>query len=175
MPATLTKSAIDAEATEKRLRELLNQFYGFYFTGSEVETSAGAKTFPECENVFNATAARKPTLPTIHTAILDMKPVPSWEADGVRHYTVKTLLNIWVRMVNRGDTGNKADFNVSAIADGLRWLFMTPLERAALSQKGILHAKVVRGPVAQPLPGYQVRFLAVTADLRFTVPIVAED
>lgn len=170
MPATLTKPPLDAEQTEKRLRELLNQFGKFYFTGAPVATAGGARTFPECEMVFNANQAGMQK-PTIHIAFFDMRPERRWEKEGEVQYTVEALLSIWVRVANRGDSFNKNDHLCAAIADALRWLLISPRDRAALAQKGILHVKVERGPIAQPAVGFQVRFLSVSARLRFAVPV----
>ena len=169
MPTILTKPALEPTEPERRLQEVLNEFYGKYFNGRPTVTPDGSISFVDCNLGFNA-AALDFSKPVIHTIFGDLRPVRTWETDGKRHYMVAATLTIYARVQNKGDADSD-ELTVRRIGDQVRYLFEAPSLRAGLSQKGIARAKVVRGPVPQPVTGYQVRLLMVDCTLRYAMTI----
>lgn len=163
----LAKPSINAAQTETRARELLNEFLKGWFDGDLHLTPMGNERFPLCELTFNQ-ALPTQTKPVIHSVFADSTHETEW-VDGGQRVKQRLTMHTFVRVQNQGATGNKADHECAKIADLLKLLFQTPGLRAPLAQKGILHPKVLRPPVANAFPGWQVRFMVLRMELTYVL------
>jgi len=80
-------------------------------------------------------------------------------------------LTVFCRVSNKGDRGAESEFVARRLGDQVRYLFESPAMRADLSRKGLTRCRVVRGPVAQPFPGYQVRIVTIQTILRYSMAL----
>jgi hypothetical protein len=172
----LSKAAVDANQTERRATELLNQWLKSYFDGAAhtVGDFIG-QVFPLCEIVFNQ-AAPGGGKPLLHVVYASLRPARDFVrratvagGEDRKQMTVATVLNIFVRVKNAGEAVIGAEATCREIADLLKMILEHPEARGALAQKGVHHAKVLAGPAAQPFPGMQVRLLTVAAQLRYRI------
>lgn len=161
----LTKPPIDASSTEQRARELLNEFARGWFDGAEHATPEGDREFPHCEIAFGQTYPQF-TRPLIHFVFTDRRLDGGWLGDH-RRVKERCTLHVFVRVQNEGRSGNRADHIADNIADLLKLLFSCPSLRAPLAQKGLIHPRVLRAPVTQAFPAFQVRFMAVSCELTY--------
>ena len=169
---SLDSAAVTGVETEKSVEELLNEFFTLYFNGQPFQSPDGEQTFQVAKLAFQAGPLdfSAPTRAVIHTVFADMKPQKVFTSNvAVKEYVTPATLLIYVRVNNQGNKGRESDFMARRIGDEVKYLFESPGMRAAISQKGITHARVVRGPVPQPFPGYQVRILTVKVTLRYSI------
>jgi hypothetical protein len=188
MPLTLSSPPVDPIETERSVQELLNEFYKAYFSGADsvedgpvsypgsmIETPDGEIPFVGCNLAFNATMPDM-TKPVIHTVFTDLKPDRTWETStaGIvtqRNYRVPACMTVYVRVQNKGQADGQSDFMARRVADQVRYLFESPTLRGAIAQKGITRARIVRGPLPQGFPGYQVRMMIVDYVLTYAISL----
>ena len=183
---SLNSPSVSGEDTEQSVEELLNEFFKLYFVGAAapsdvyinpVETPDGTMDFLVASLAFQAGPLdfSGPNRAVVHTVFTDLRPERVWtDNTAVREYVTPLTLTIFARVLNRGNRGRESDFTARRLADQVRYLFESPATRADLSQKGVTHCRVVRGPVPQPFPGYQVRILTVQATLRYSIAVDAD-
>jgi hypothetical protein len=80
-------------------------------------------------------------------------------------------MTVYVRVQNKGQADGQSDFMARRVADQVRYLFESPTLRGAIAQKGITRARVVRGPLPQGFPGYQVRMMIVDYVLTYAISL----
>jgi hypothetical protein len=169
----LTSAPISRREAERRLQELLYEFYLLYFTGAPVEVGGDTVTFEALPKntkelthwLFGDAELRGTPAAWVHTVITDWRLHEQDESETQKLVRGDLTLSLCVRAANPGRGLQEPDFRSRAIADGLRQIFES--EQHALAQKGIHHARVRRGPVPVAFPGTHSRMLMVTAQTHY--------
>lgn len=165
----LTSSSISPDQAERRLQELLYEFYLRYFTGAPVAVGANTRTFPLLPKnteqstpwLFGDAELRGHPDAWVHTIVTDWRLSEQEETTTQKLVTGDVTLSIFVRAANPGKGFNSADHFGRTIADAMRQIWES--EQVALAQKDIHNARVRRGPIPVAYPGAQSRLLMVTA------------
>jgi hypothetical protein len=168
--------------TERSVQELINEWYKRYFVGAVSPTASpvNAVTTPDGTVEFLVASLgfqagpldfSGPNKAAVHTVISDLRPLRVWQEDMKKHYMTTATITIFARVLNQGNRGQESDFAARRLGDQVRYLFESPSMRADLSRKGVTRCRVVRGPVPQPFPGYQVRIVTVQTILRYSMAI----
>lgn len=174
MPA-LTSPAVAADASERKIQELLYEFYRNYFTGAPVTVGSNTRTFPllpkntETETAWLFGAAQLLGHPPswVHTVISDWRPQESEISSTQKLVTGSLVMAVYVRTATPAKGFQDADQTCRAIADGLRQIFES--EQLFLAEKDLHHMRVMRGPVPVTYPGAQSRMLMVTGQAMYRV------
>lgn len=174
MPA-LTSAAISPNAAERKLQELLYEFYRNYFTGAPVTVGSNTRTFPllpkntdtETPWLFGAAELLGHPPAWVHTVISDWKPEEYPSSPTQKLVTGSLVLAIYVRAATPAKGLQSADQTCRVIADGLRQIFES--EQLLLAEKDLHHMRVRRGPVPVAYPGAQSRMLMVTGQAMYRV------
>jgi hypothetical protein len=169
----LTSDAISPDAAERKLQELLYEFYLLFFTGVPVTVGGNTRTLPLLAKntdtvtpwLFGAAELLGHPPAWVHTIISDWKPIERENDATQKLVTGNLVLAIYVRAAGPAQGFQTADFTCRSIADGLRQIFES--EQLLLAEKDIHHVKVKRGPVPVAYPGAQSRMLMVTAQLMY--------
>lgn len=164
----LTKPAISPRDTEKKERELINEFLKQFFTGAPHNDDAGQPvTFPLCEIAFNQTDIHTLDKPLIHWNFVNRTSTEQ-PADAGMNIRTDTISNVYAQ-VAAGGTADEQDHLCATVADNLKEL-LDSKQALLIAAKGIGHCRVVRGPVPMNLPGLRTRLLIVKARLEYVVP-----
>jgi hypothetical protein len=166
--------------TERSVQELINEWYKRYFVGAVSPTASpvNAVTTPDGTVEFLVASLgfqagpldfSGPNKAAVHTVISDLRPLRVWQEDMKKHYMTTATITVFARVLNQGNRGQESDFAARRLGDQVRYLFESPSMRADLSRKGVTRCRVVRGPVPQPFPGYQVRIVTVQTILRYSM------
>jgi hypothetical protein len=174
MPA-LTSAAVSTDASERKIQELLYEFYRRYFTGAPVTVGANSRTFPllpkntetETAWLFGADQLLGHPPAWVHTVISDWRPEESEISPTQKLVTGSLVLAIYVRAATPAKGFQSADQTCRSIADGLRQIFES--EQLLLAEKDLHHMKVKRGPIPVTYPGAQSRMLMVTGQAMYRV------
>jgi hypothetical protein len=172
---SLTSDAISSDAAERKLQELLYEFYLLFFTGVPVMVGGNTRTFPllpkntdlETSWLFGAAELIGHPPAWVHTVISDWKPLEHSSSATQKLVTGSLVIALYARAAGPAEGFQTADFTCRAIADGLRQIFES--EQLQLAEKDIHHVKVKRGPVPVAYPGAQSRMLMVTAQAMYRV------
>lgn len=171
----LTAASISPDQAERKLQELLYEFYLLYFTGVAVTVGGNSRTFPalpkntdsETHWLFGAAELQGNPNAWVHTVISDWK-LDEYESSPTQKLVIgRVVMAIYVRAAGPGKGNQSSDFVCRAIADGLRQIFES--EQLLLAEKDIHHVKVRRGPIPTAYPGAQSRMLMVTAQPMYRV------
>jgi hypothetical protein len=173
MPVLLSSPVISADQCERRMTELLYEFYRAYFTGLPVDVGGNSRTFPALPAntailtpwLFGQMEIKGHPDALVHTVYSDWRIMDGTLSDNAKLIRADVVMSLFVKAQNPMQGFQSADNTSRTIADGLRQIYET--ERVALSQRGIHHAKVRRGPVPVATPGLQTRMLVVTAQLHY--------
>ena len=176
----LNSPNVSGVETERSVQELINEWYKRYFVGAVSPTASpvNAVTTPDGTVEFLVASLgfqagpldfSGPNKAAVHTVISDLRPLRVWQEDMKKHYMTTATITIFARVLNQGNRGQESDFAARRLGDQVRYLFESPSMRADLSRKGVTRCRVVRGPVPQPFPGYQVRIVTVQTILRYSM------
>lgn len=174
----LTSPALAPRATEKGLQKLLDEFWTLYFTGSPHASLLGPVTFPVVDLFYNQATIEPPGAgrAQIHTVFTDFRPRESWWDKSVKLVQTKaSLLTIFVRTINAGETDNSAEFLCRDVADNVKEILQDGDARLLLESKGLRNCHLKSGPTPLPLSGFQLRVLLLSSDLRYFIPRQPED
>ncbi len=168
---TLAAPPVSALFTERKTRELLNEFTLGWFDGAEHDTPLQDEpvAFPECAVAFGQSYPRE-ARPLIHYVFASLTPDRDWVRGDAIAVTARLLLNVFIRVPTAGSSGQRADNLASNVADLWRMLMDCAELRAPLAQKGLHRMTVLRGPVPLTFPGYQVRLIVAKAELNYELP-----
>ena len=172
MASILSQAAVSNSETERRAQELLYAWYQLYFTGTPVTLAGDTVTLPKLaktDYVFQQGPLRQPSAtPQIQTVFIDLKPTydRAGEANLVR---AEVMASVTVSCAYPSSGDQKADHQARLVADALRRMFES--ERHAIAQKGIRHARVLRGPKPISTPLAATRLLMVRLELQFEAPV----
>lgn len=171
----LSAASISPDQAERRLQELLYEFYLLFFTGAPVTVGGNTRIFPLLPKntdvltswLFGAAELLGHPSAWVHTVISDWKLTEREISATQKLVTGAAILSIYVRAATPAKGFQSADFTCRAIADGIRQIFES--EQLLLAEKDIHHAKVKRGPVPTAYPGAQSRMLMVTCQTMWRV------
>jgi len=171
----LTSAAVSPDLAERKIQELLYEFYRLYFTGVPVTVGANLRTFPSLPKntdtlthwLFGAAELLGHPPAWVHTVISDWKPEEYPSSSTQKLVKGDLVLAIYVRAAAPAKGFQSADQTCRTIADGLRQIFES--EQLLLAEKDLHHMKVKRGPVPVAYPGAQSRMLMVTGQAMYRV------
>jgi len=158
---------------ERRIQELVNAWLRNYFSGALFMTRSGdggtvSKVFTECGILFHQAPMPSPqTMPILHLSIVDVRSDRCDLRAGYHGTMNEVTWNTLIRVATQPDSApggtqrEHPEFLCREVADSLRWL-LASTEREALSQHGINHVRLVRGPTVVPAGGMFVRQLVWT-------------
>ena len=96
------------EEVERRIQEILNEWFTFYFAGVAFETKTATpattmlKTFVDCEVLWNQTAMpQHQTKPVIHSALADFTADRCDRRQGYAGYELNVTWNTFIRVASQ--------------------------------------------------------------------------
>ena len=171
----LTSPAVSPDLAERKIQELLYEFFRLYFTGAPVTVGANLRTFPSLPKntdalthwLFGAAELLGHPSAWVHVVISDWKPEESPSSATQKLVRGSLVLAIYVRAAAPAKGFQSADQTCRTIADGIRQIFES--EQLLLAEKDLHNMKVKRGPVPVVYPGAQSRMLMVTGQAMYRV------
>jgi len=171
MAAILNQQAISNTETERRAQEVLYAWYRLFFTGESVTIAGETVTLPKLEKtdyIFQQGPLRSPSQsPQIQTVFIDSSTEYTHNGPS-RLATMEVHASLTVSCAYPSAGDQSADHKARLVADALRRMFES--EKLALAQKGIHHARVLRGPKPIGTRLAATRLLMVRMELQFAVP-----